>query len=589
MKKNKKKWFRGDLLPLILMVAIQPLISIGCKVAVCLENYSWFPNGEFQYDFFMYGKSIAFLVLVFWMLVMLTDRLVIRGKKFHHWKYFIPLYVYAILVALSAILSVDKTLSLKGMWQQYESVWVLLGYIVTVFYSAQVIENQEDIKVLLHALLCGAAFQGLIGLSQIVGKDFFAGELGRTLMTLGLGSYVKDSLRFLYAGSGNSAVYMAAYTPNYAGFYLVLVLPTVFLFAVKERNRIRKAAEIIFCVILAICLYGSESKAGILVCCIIVMIAGIMYCTKRMKGKQKWFCTGICLILICSGIKVYDMAQKNALSESIKSVTEKQKYDLESIDLGETGITLCYKGHSLDLIPQMTEWGQTLQGIEDGKTMLIANWDNATESFRFENTIYSELLFDTYEQAETQYITLDYSDINWIFYKEDYANKYVFFNQYQKADDIKTAPTILKGYERIFSNRGYIWGRTIPLLKKYILWGSGPDTFTVEFPQTDYVMKANTDLGMYQQLPTKAHNMYLQTALQTGIVSLICMLAFWGQYLVIWIRNSRNGKDGWIRLSILFASVAFGLMGFLNDSNLVVSPIFWCLLGAGYAIELKEY
>ncbi len=165
MKKNKKKWFRGDLLPLILMVAIQPLISIGCKVAVCLENYSWFPNGEFQYDFFMYGKSIRFLVLVFWMLVMLTDRLVIRGKKFHHWKYFIPLYVYAILVALSAILSVDKTLSLKGMWQQYESVWVLLGYIVTVFYSAQVIENQEDIKVLLHALLCGAAFQGLIGLT----------------------------------------------------------------------------------------------------------------------------------------------------------------------------------------------------------------------------------------------------------------------------------------------------------------------------------------------------------------------------------------------------------------------------------------
>lgn len=65
------------------------------------------------------------------------------------------------------------------------------------------------------------------------------------------------------------------------------------------------------------------------------------------------------------------------------------------------------------------------------------------------------------------------------------------------------AAAVFKGHERSLSGRGYIWGRTIPLLKKFLLWGSGPDTFTVKFPQTDYVMKVNTGLNMYQQLPDK--------------------------------------------------------------------------------------
>ncbi|MBU5480128.1 O-antigen ligase family protein [Blautia sp. MSJ-19] len=583
--KSKSKWFRGDLLPLLLLVTLQPLISVGCKVAVSLGQYSWFPDGEFQYDFFMYGKSIAFLALVLWMLVMLTDRVLIRGKKLHHGKYFIPLYIYAILVVLSTVLSADKTLSLKGMWQQYESVWVLLGYVVTVFYSVQVIESMEDVKVILYALLCGAACQGMIGLSQFAGKDFFASALGKVLMTLGLGSYAKDNLQFLYAGNGSSTVYMAAYTPNYAGVYLAMVLPVVFLFAIKEKNRIRKITEIVLCVILAVCLYGSGSKTGILVCGILLLAAAFMFCIKKIRGNQKWICAGICLVLLCVGIKGYDMAQNQALSDGLKSMTEKEQYDLQAMEPGDTGVTLQYKGHELELVPELTEWGQMLQGIEDGKTTLTANWDDTTESFRFQDTLYSELAFDTYTQGNVQYITVQYLDVDWIFYKEDYAEKYVFLNQYQKADEIKNAPAVLKGHEKMLSGRGYIWGRTIPLLKKCILWGSGPDTFAAVFPQSDYVMKANTGLGMYQQLPTKAHSMYLQTALQTGILSLICLLIFWGQYLFLWIRNHKKEKKGWLRLVILAAVVSFWLMGLLNDSNLAVSPVFWCLLGMGYAVE----
>lgn len=85
-------------------------------------------------------------------------------------------------------------------------------------------------------------------------------------------------------------------------------------------------------------------------------------------------------------------------------------------------------------------------------------------------------------------------DITWNFFKEPGGEKYFYLNQYGKSDEIQNAAAVLKGYERAFSGRGYIWGRTIPLIAKHLLWGSGPDTFAAEFPQTDYVMKANTSL-----------------------------------------------------------------------------------------------
>lgn len=73
---------------------------------------------------------------------------------------------------------------------------------------------------------------------------------------------------------------------------------------------------------------------------------------------------------------------------------------------------------------------------------------------------------------------------------------FVYINFYKRGDEIQTADSVLKGYEKLFTGRGYIWGRAIPLLKEHILVGSGPDTFVEEFPQQDYVMKANTGRWM---------------------------------------------------------------------------------------------
>ena len=166
--KNKTNKISWDLLPLLMVTAALPLVAMGRKVSVSLGKYSWFADGNYQYDFFMYAKSIVFLILVAWMLIVLIDRGLIRGIKLKHWKLFIPLYIYGLMVLISTVFSADRELSLKGMWQQYESVWILLGYLITAFYCVQVVQSLQDIRILCISVAVGAAVQGILGISQFM-------------------------------------------------------------------------------------------------------------------------------------------------------------------------------------------------------------------------------------------------------------------------------------------------------------------------------------------------------------------------------------------------------------------------------------
>lgn len=589
-KKNKK--IQWDFLPGMFMMIFLPLVAKGQKVQVDLGKYSWFPDGDFQYDFFMYWKSIVFLILTAGMILVLIDRCVIRGFSVKQWKYFMPLLVHAGLVILSAALSVDKTLSLKGMWQQYESMWILLGYIVVVFYCAQVVETMKDVRTMLWSAAVGAVLPGIIGLTQIAGKDFFYTGIGKWILSAGMDTDAKESMQYLYSGSGNTKAYMTLYAPNYAGVYIVLILPVIVVLTVTAASKAGKIFGCILSVILCICLYGSGSKTGLIVSGIMAITAAVFL---QMRKNKKRFYTGlgftfVIVFLIITGC---DFASGHTVINSIKESFHRETYDMEAIQPGKNGVTVNYKNNTLELIPETTEMGQTLTGILNQKDNLLAVWDTDSQCFRFRDTVYEDLEFDAYAQDQIDYLIIRQGEITWNFLKEQDSEKYVYLNQYGKEDEIVNAPAILKGYERVFSDRGYIWGRTIPLIAKHLLWGSGPDTFAVEFPQTDYVMKANTSLNMYQQLPTKAHNMYFQSALQTGVLSALCLIVFWMRYMIRFIKNFRKNfrqeKNRFCNLAglgIFLGITGFLLMGIMNDSNLATAPAFWCLLGTGIAVDL---
>jgi hypothetical protein len=139
------------------------------------------------------------------------------------------------------------------------------------------------------------------------------------------------------------------------------------------------------------------------------------------------------------------------------------------------------------------------------------------------------------------------------------------------------------------SGRGYIWSRTLPMLRDTILLGRGADTYCIYFPHDDYVGKHNAGWNI-NMIVDKPHNMYLGAAVGTGVLSVIALLAIFLFYIVQSFRiYLRSEYDDF--LQVAGAGIFFGVLGFLvsafvDDSSVSVMPLFYGLLGVGIAINL---
>jgi O-antigen ligase len=139
--------------------------------------------------------------------------------------------------------------------------------------------------------------------------------------------------------------------------------------------------------------------------------------------------------------------------------------------------------------------------------------------------------------------------------------------------------------EKIGSSRGYIWSRTIPLLKDSFIKGFGPDNFAIAFPQDDYIGKIRAFSGGANMIVDKPHNMYLQIATNTGVLSLIAFLALAGIYaiqsFITYVKIEKNFMT-YAGAGIFLAICGYLVTNFFNDSVVGIAPIFWVLLGLGF-------
>lgn len=149
-----------------------------------------------------------------------------------------------------------------------------------------------------------------------------------------------------------------------------------------------------------------------------------------------------------------------------------------------------------------------------------------------------------------------------------------------------------EGKEELGSSRGYIWSRTLPLLKNCLITGYGADTFVYNFPQNDVLAKYYSymqfDSGFYITVD-KPHNMYLQIFYSNGLIAFIAFLAIVVFYLVDCFRLYALKKE-YRREQAMGAAVMLGVVGYLaagmfNDSTVSVAPMFWVLLGTGAALN----
>jgi O-antigen ligase len=162
---------------------------------------------------------------------------------------------------------------------------------------------------------------------------------------------------------------------------------------------------------------------------------------------------------------------------------------------------------------------------------------------------------------------------------------------YVVSDLTPPSSAVFTDMGELFSNRGYIWANTIPILKETIFVGTGPDTFAFVFPQNDIIGKTN-NFKSSQILVDKPHNMYLQIAINTGVISLVALLIFFAIYGIWTIVLYRNGTlttyADFAAVGIFVGVVAYLISGIGNDSIVAIAPVFWVLLGVGISLNFKK-
>lgn len=561
-EKTIRMWIR--LFPLIFILDILPLIVHLKLVNTGLESYSWFPAQTTSADFFSWWRSRSFLAACIWMAAVLIYRAIVLKCSWKWEKSWTFLGGYLFFVLLSTVLSEYKNISWNGIAENYEGCLMLLLYAFTFFYAAQVVEREQERTILFAALAVGAIIQAVIGISQLARRDFWGSSVGNALIAPG------RNLSFQFADSTENPVYMALYNPNYAAVFIVLVLPVCFYLAVSVKKKWQKAVLAGEILALLVCLWGTGSRAGM----ITLAVLGCGAILGRPGYKKKKYGLIIVFVIILAGIGIW----------LVQGDVRKTPYRLQDIQTSDNGIEITTSTGKCVVNAKIYGKDGALLFVKDEKgEKLSVKTEEETGRLVIEDKRFKRFSFDAYTQDETLYIVMYYKSEPFTFVKKE-DQKFEYRNVFGKADTIEAAATAISvKYDRVLGSRGYIWNRVLPTLKKYILKGSGPDTFAMTFPQNDYVGRINAAKVIYAGIITKPHSLYVQTAVQTGVLSLLCLLAFYGTSLKKLLK-----KKGKMWKVIALCAAGYFIMGLVNDSMVVTAPVFWVLLGMGSGVAGEQ-
>jgi len=606
---SKQSSSKFMLLPLILIISFIPLIVRMKEYKTKLAAFPWFADMTSTTDFFLYYKSMAFttifILIALYLLWKFIDyqflhtsgqsnysrqsaNIFKEDKQYKFTLALLPLATYALLALLSTVFSEYASFGYSGIYEQFESIFVLLGYCLIVYYAFLFINTEEDVKFIIKWLMISVLILCLLGLTQALGHDFFTTTLGKKLMIPSTQWIMAAGLEFKFEAN---RVYLSFYNPNYVGLYTALISPILMVLLLFTKNIKIKIVYAIGILGLLICMIASLSRNGFVALCISLIFILILF---RKLFFQHWkLSLGVAGLIVIGFISINAYTGNVFITrlQAMFTETRNPEYPLSSILANDDNIEITYNKNTfyIEAIPS-NESATTYNLIDADGAQIKTILDQTTKICSIEDSRFSTITIQqvSFEACGGFNVIID--GANWYFTNQTGDSKYYYFNAYGKFDKIvKADSAVFTDYEKMGSGRGYIWSRTIPLLKKHIILGSGADTFVIEFPQNDYLGRFHN--SYVESIITKPHNMYLQMAVQTGVLSLIAFLIFYGMYFVCCIKlyfsNKFDTYMSQIGVALFVGTIGYMVSGLFNDSTVTVSPVFWTLMGVGLAVNYR--
>lgn len=620
-------------LPVVLALIITPLIVRSVEYYNYLSRYPWDRGNIYQVDLFLRGKGFA-LYLFAGLAVFLALCMVLTGKRFRLYSIWllIPL-LYLMLAFFSAAFSRYKDISFRGAPDLHQHFPVLSAYLILFYYTffltaadnhdKSTEENVQIASFILKGFLILSIMLCIIGLLQVAGQDPFTWTSVRKLCGIDEAKYV-----------ASSRIYMSLYHPDYVGVMTVMLLPMIIAGCFVEKKKVVRIIYGITALFLFVCLIASQSRTGVIA---LVMTGCVFFVisfekTKRYKVfgmKLSPYLLMLVLPILLAGLAVLvDQAfLSGSLSGRLFKVSENYTADnkgISGIETGDQEARIIIDGKTYFLswaqdndfrmvdsaggelhLTSCTdeEYREVKDCLKKEKVEAEVSQEDIQTAADSQNIPVCYLIKVRLENKQGKMMTgcalCDGKDV-WLICKDLDENGYRLMNRQGKTDkSIISDDSFPESFYGFASFRGYIWSKTIAKIGNVVLIGTGPDTFSLFFPNNDYVSRHRT--GQDDILVNKPHCWYLQMAAETGIFSSLSVIVYL-IYFFIYIFKSQfvstagTKEPSWIFISDSPAAImslaaglsvfAYVVTGLANDSMVVCAPIFWILLGYGSGLML---
>lgn len=588
---------------LLAMVAgIVPLIVSACYYRIGLKEFTWFSDSDAAYDFFLYWKGQT-LILLCGLLALYVAVWQLAGKEHGwqdrlEWKYLVPLLLYFLLALLSAVLSEHGDMAIWGGYEQWEGMIIITAYVIVLFFASLLLEGRTEISIFMWIFLFCVFVMSVLSVCQYLGHDFFRTGAGQAVMNF----MIKKKLKFTF-NFDVGRVYATLYNPNYVGSYVALVLPVVLSLVCRGGRLlswIRSGLAVITAMGLFVMLIGSESVTGCIGVIASLLLAFAFVVANPGVDKRKVIAgAGVCAVAVAAAVCLNWPVFEYGVNKIVNPTPN--QFAVKSMESREGALLITTAGGDvLKLTCEDQNGKYHFEAADDGGGIVEAYEESGAMKFR--DVRFSELQIRTAETGgdgekteafivETPSFGKTYTIIPSIeTYTGPGSAQRVFYieNPFGKRDKLRHIEQM--GFEQnqhFGSRRGYIWSRTFPLLKDHMVVGSGPNTFVYEFPNDDYIGMKN--VGYDGSIVTKPHNMFMQIWVQTGFLSLLAFLALYAVYFAssmkLYFRKTGYSRGDLLGIGILLGTFGYLVTGLANDSTVAVAPVYWCLLGAGMAVN----
>ncbi|MDR0518849.1 MAG: O-antigen ligase family protein [Clostridiales Family XIII bacterium] len=639
-------------IPAALFTAVVIMLARQYAYARDMSGYYWSnqttpptPGDPNLVEFFSHYKVELIGWSVLLMGIMIAYRVVVQQFSVKRTKLYLPMIGYLVFVLLSCIFSEYPDVAWGGWNDRFEGTAMILCYFAAMFFIINSVNSELNIKFIIYPVAAASMVLSALGISQATGHDFFQTTAGQKLLVPNVmnrnGDYPWDLIdqaaaegrKYLEFTFQNNEIYQTVYNINYVSFYLTLLIPLFAMLFLWSRGAVKKLIwGGIFGVVL-FNFFGAASSGGMLGIAISIILIIIILRKKLIE----WWRPVLILVAIVVAVGVADIKLVEYNGKGVKwtdelvsavggATVEKSAEPGATLPDGADGADATQPTENtaqpsrtpLSHIDWFSNKSNTLTFSIDGNVATMTAYpDGSIKVHDGYNNKGNQIALSQSEGSSEITLGDDRFKNIWFEGQQDPDTEEQFIVLRVLGDDEQVWPFILTGEDKStlmyrngmrknvaleniphmgfedkmgFGNgRGYIWSASLPMIKNTILLGYGADTYCIYFPHKDYVGKYNANWNL-EMIVDKPHNMYIATAIGTGVISLIALLALFLMYIVQSIRLY------WRRKFTTFAEYAgagifFGISGFIvsgcvDDSTVSVMPMFYGLLATGIATNI---